>query len=120
MAEPELEREEDTMPKPNLVQELAAADVKQELPPTHYVLRGQHHVSPLVANQLPEPIPVIDLSQLSSDAQEAAKLQAALQGWGLFLVYTHTYTVDRFHKIYCLHSRIFIARKFIFKLKCEK
>ncbi|WVZ54014.1 hypothetical protein U9M48_004884 [Paspalum notatum var. saurae] len=89
MAEPELEREEDTMPKPNLVQELAAADVKQELPPTHYVLRGQHHVSPLVANQLPEPIPVIDLSQLSFDAQEAAKLQAALQGWGLFLVINH-------------------------------
>ncbi|KAJ1274705.1 hypothetical protein BS78_05G082400 [Paspalum vaginatum] len=95
-AEPEPEWEEETTPKPNLVQELAvAAGVKQELPPTRYVLWGQHHgdgggVSPLVANQLPEPIPVIDLSRLPSDAREAAKLQAALQGCGLFfLVINH-------------------------------
>ncbi|WP_323193003.1 2-oxoglutarate and iron-dependent oxygenase domain-containing protein, partial [Halostella sp. PRR32] len=35
-----------------------------------------------------EPIPAIDLSRLSA-ADEADKLRAALQSWGLFLVTNH-------------------------------
>ena len=39
----------------------------------------------LVADEMPEPIPLIDLSRLT-EADEADKVRAALQTWGLFLV----------------------------------
>jgi hypothetical protein len=68
---------------PTPVQELAAA---VEVPPKRYVVREQDRPSSLLAAaDMPEPIPVIDLSRLS-DAAEADKLQAALQSWGLVLV----------------------------------
>jgi len=65
------------------VQELAAGVVE---PPSQSVL--QEHDRPeslLLATNLPEPIPVIDLSRLPA-ADEASKLRSALQTWGLFLV----------------------------------
>lgn len=66
------------------VQELAAT---LEEPPSQYVLREKDRPgSPLVADDMPEPLPVINLSRLSEDAAEAAKLESALQSWGLVLV----------------------------------
>jgi isopenicillin N synthase-like dioxygenase len=60
------------------VQELAAA---VDEPPSRYVRPElDRH-----ADEMPEPIPLIDLSRLNND-DEADKLRAALQTWGLFLV----------------------------------
>ena len=59
------------------VQELAAA---VEEPPPQYMVDEM-----LVADEMPEPIPPIDLNRLT-EADEADKLRAALQNWGLFLV----------------------------------
>ncbi|CAL5051368.1 unnamed protein product [Urochloa decumbens] len=71
---------------PTPVQELAAVVVE---PPNQLVLREQDRPgSLLLATDMPEPIPMIDLSRLPA-ADEAAKLQSALQGWGLFLVTNH-------------------------------
>ena len=42
----------------------------------------------LAADEMPEPIPLIDLSRLMA-VDEANKLRAALQTWGLFLVSVH-------------------------------
>jgi hypothetical protein len=65
------------------VQELAAA--VQE-PPSRYVRPEQDRQHGLLtADEMPEPIPLVDLSRLT-DADEADKLRAALQTWGLFLV----------------------------------
>jgi hypothetical protein len=65
------------------VQELAAGVVE---PPSQFVLQEQDRPeSLLLASNLPEPIPVIDLSRLAA-AEEASKLRSALQTWGLFLV----------------------------------
>lgn len=72
---------------PRVVQELAAGGVEE--PPSRYVLREQDRAGGLlVAGEMPEPIPVIDLSRLSA-ADEADKLRVALQSWGLFLVTNH-------------------------------
>ncbi|GJN29500.1 hypothetical protein PR202_gb17726 [Eleusine coracana subsp. coracana] len=69
---------------PTPVQELAAA---VEEPPNRYVLREQDRPGSLLAvADMPEPIPVIDLSRLSDDPVEAHKLKSALQSWGLVLV----------------------------------
>jgi predicted aconitase len=66
------------------VQELAAA---VEEPPSRYVRPEQErHAGLVAADEMPEPIPLIDLSRLT-DADEADKLRAALQTWGLFLVH---------------------------------
>ncbi|CAN6190538.1 unnamed protein product [Urochloa humidicola] len=71
---------------PTPVQELAAGVVE---PPSQFVLQEQDRPgSLLLATGMPEPIPMIDLSRLS-DADEVAKLQSALQSWGLFLVANH-------------------------------
>ncbi|CAL5037112.1 unnamed protein product [Urochloa decumbens] len=71
---------------PTPVQELAAVVVE---PPNQFVLRKQDRPgSLLLATDMPEPIPMIDLSRLPA-ADEAAKLQSALQRWGLFLVTNH-------------------------------
>lgn len=72
-----------------LVQELAA---KVQQPPSRYMQPEQYHpVSLDVGAETLEPIPVIDLSRLSStaggaDDDESGKLRLALQTWGLFLV----------------------------------
>ncbi|WVZ82280.1 hypothetical protein U9M48_029563 [Paspalum notatum var. saurae] len=72
---------------PTPVQELAGA---AEEPPSRYVLREQDRPgSLLVADDMPEPIPVVDLSRLPDDAAEAAKLRSALQSWGFVLVSNH-------------------------------
>lgn len=69
------------------MQELAAT---LEEPPSRYVLQEKdRRGSPLVADDMPEPLPVINLSRLSEDATEAAKLESALQSWGLVLVTNH-------------------------------
>uniref|UniRef100_UPI003FA61587 Os06g0176700 protein n=1 Tax=Oryza sativa TaxID=4530 RepID=UPI003FA61587 len=71
---------------PAIVQELAAAGVEE--PPSRYVLGEKDRSDELVAAELPEPIPVVDLSRLAG-ADEAAKLRAALQNWGFFLLTNH-------------------------------
>ena len=70
---------------PPIVQELAAG--VQE-PPSRYVVRDQDRPAAAAAAAMPEPIPIVDLSRLSAadDGGEVAKLQSALQNWGLFLV----------------------------------
>ncbi|CAN6179114.1 unnamed protein product [Urochloa humidicola] len=68
------------------VQELAAGVMG---PPSQFVLEEQDRPgSMLLAIDMPEPIPMIDLSRLPA-ADETAKLQSALQSWGLFLVTNH-------------------------------
>lgn len=71
-----------------LVQELAA---KVQQPQSRYVQPEQYHpVSLDVGAETLEPIPLIDLSRLSTaggaDDDESGKLRLALQTWGLFLV----------------------------------
>ena len=75
---------------PPIVQELAAG--VQE-PPSRYVVRDQDRPAAAAAAAMPEPampepIPIVDLSRLSAadDGGEVAKLQSAVQNWGLFLV----------------------------------
>ncbi|OEL16235.1 Protein SRG1 [Dichanthelium oligosanthes] len=73
---------------PPIVQELAAG--VQE-PPSRYVAHEQDRPAVAAAAAMPEPIPIVDLSRLSAadddgGANEVAKLQSALQNWGLFLV----------------------------------
>ncbi|KAM0888263.1 hypothetical protein ACQ4PT_028479 [Festuca glaucescens] len=71
---------------PKTVQELAAA---VDEPPSRYVRpEKERHAGLLAADEMPEPIPLIDLSRLT-EADEADKLRAALQTWGLFLVTNH-------------------------------
>uniref|UniRef100_A0A8I6YVL8 Fe2OG dioxygenase domain-containing protein n=2 Tax=Hordeum vulgare subsp. vulgare TaxID=112509 RepID=A0A8I6YVL8_HORVV len=67
------------------VQELAAA---VEEPPRQYLVheRDQDHL--LAADEMPDPIPLVDLGRLMT-ADEAHKLREALQTWGLFLVTNH-------------------------------
>ena len=65
------------------MQELAST---VEEPPREYVVDDM-----LDADEMPEPIPLIDLSRLTTAAaaDEADKLRAALQTWGFFLVSEH-------------------------------
>uniref|UniRef100_A0A0E0JYH5 Fe2OG dioxygenase domain-containing protein n=1 Tax=Oryza punctata TaxID=4537 RepID=A0A0E0JYH5_ORYPU len=73
---------------PAIVQELAAAGVEE--PPSRYLLREKDRCDvDLVAGDLPEPIPVVDLSRLAGGGDEATKLRAALQNWGFFLLTNH-------------------------------
>ncbi|XP_062228222.1 2-oxoglutarate-dependent dioxygenase 11-like [Phragmites australis] len=71
---------------PTPVQEQAAA---VEEPPSRYIQREQNRPGSLLAADMPEPIPVVDLSRLPAAADEAAKLRSALHTWGLFLVTNH-------------------------------
>jgi hypothetical protein len=72
---------------PPNVQELAAAG-RDELP-SRYVVPDHDRPTSGVASD--DPIPVVDISRLSSGAaDEAAKLRSALQNWGLFLVRNST------------------------------
>ncbi|XP_047075402.1 jasmonate-induced oxygenase 4-like [Lolium rigidum] len=71
---------------PPNVQELAAAG-RDELP-SRYVVPDHDRPTSGVASD--DPIPVVDISRLSSGAaDEAAKLRSALQNWGLFLAIGH-------------------------------
>lgn len=79
-----------------LVQELAA---KVQQPQSRYVQPEQYHpVSLDVGAETLEPIPLIDLSRLSTaggaDDDESGKLRLALQTWGLFLVANHGIETD--------------------------
>ncbi|KAM0892451.1 hypothetical protein ACQ4PT_025753 [Festuca glaucescens] len=78
---------EETWRLPKVVQELAAG--VKELPSRYVLPEQDRHGVLLVGNEMPDPIPVIDLSRLPVEADESDKLKAALQGWGLFLVINH-------------------------------
>jgi hypothetical protein len=65
---------------PPIVQELVAG--VQE-PPSWYVVPEEDRS--MAGSEMPEPIPIIDLSRLSA-SEEVAKLRSALENWGLFLV----------------------------------
>uniref|UniRef100_A0ACD5WLK1 Uncharacterized protein n=1 Tax=Avena sativa TaxID=4498 RepID=A0ACD5WLK1_AVESA len=66
---------------PKTVQEVAAA---VEEPPSRYLQPElDRH-----AGEMPEPIPLVDLSRLT-DADEADKLHTALNTWGFFLATNH-------------------------------
>lgn len=74
---------------PPIVQELAA---NVPGPPSQYVVDEQDRPA-ITGSDMPEPIPVIDLSRLSASSSsdddsggELAKLRSALENWGLFLV----------------------------------
>ncbi|KAG2603906.1 hypothetical protein PVAP13_4NG028000 [Panicum virgatum] len=78
---------------PPIVQELAAGVPE---PQSRYVVRDQDRPAAAAAAAMPEPampepIPIVDLSRLSAadDGGEVAKLQSALQNWGLFLAVGH-------------------------------
>ncbi|KAM3244938.1 hypothetical protein ACQJBY_056334 [Aegilops geniculata] len=72
---------------PPIVQELVAGGVQE--PPGQYVVPEQDRPTAAVS-EMPEPIPVVDLSRLSANsADELAKLRSALQNWGLFLAVGH-------------------------------
>ena len=69
---------------PPIVQELVGAGVQE--PPSQYVLPVQDRPAAAVS-EMPEPIPIIDLSRLSAGrAEEFDKLRSALENWDLFLV----------------------------------
>ncbi|XP_044953009.1 protein SRG1-like [Hordeum vulgare subsp. vulgare] len=72
---------------PPIVQELVAEGVQE--PPGQYVVPEQDR--PAAAfSEMPEPIPVVDLSRLSADSpDELAKLRSALENWDLFLAVGH-------------------------------
>ncbi|CAO2173327.1 unnamed protein product [Urochloa humidicola] len=70
-----------------IVQELAAG--VQE-PPSRYVVREHDRPAAAASDAIPEPIPIVDLSRLSTAAtDEVAKLRSALQNWVLFLAVGH-------------------------------
>ncbi|KAI4998494.1 hypothetical protein ZWY2020_053836 [Hordeum vulgare] len=72
------------------VQELANVLGKPEVP-AQYVVRGHHDQQ--LATAITAPIPVIDLCRLftkdGAAINEASKLRAALESWGLFLLSNH-------------------------------
>ncbi|XP_044957187.1 protein SRG1-like [Hordeum vulgare subsp. vulgare] len=72
------------------VQELANVLGKPEVP-AQYVVRGHHDQQ--LSTAITAPIPVIDLCRLftkeGAATDEASKLRAALESWGLFLLSNH-------------------------------
>nr|ACG24524.1 leucoanthocyanidin dioxygenase [Zea mays]BBO36732.1 Fe(II)/2-oxoglutarate dependent dioxygenase [synthetic construct] len=73
-----------TVPTP--VKDLAAL---VDEPPSRFVQREEHRPGSLMlAADMPDPLPIVDLNKLST-ADEAAKLRSALQTWGLFLATNH-------------------------------
>ncbi|KAI4982918.1 hypothetical protein ZWY2020_023410 [Hordeum vulgare] len=73
---------------PPIVQELVGAGVKE--PPSQYVLPEQDRPAAAAVSEMPEPIPIIDLSRLSAGSpEEFAKLRSALENWNLFLAVGH-------------------------------
>lgn len=83
---------------PSIVQELVASVHE---PPSQYVVREQDRHT-MAGSEMPEPIPIIDLSRLSASdnsADEVIKLQSALENWGLFLVnFTPSILCDIFYQ----------------------
>ncbi|KAM3223892.1 hypothetical protein ACQJBY_057350 [Aegilops geniculata] len=72
---------------PPIVQELVGAGVQE--PPRQYVLPEQDRPTAVIS-EMPEPIPIIDLSRLSAgSAEEFGKLRPALENWDLFLAVGH-------------------------------
>lgn len=74
-----------TVTIPPIVQELVTS--VQE-PPSRYVIPEQNRAA-LAGSEMLDPIPIIDLSRLSSNADEVSKLRSALENWGLFLAVGH-------------------------------
>lgn len=70
---------------PTLAQVTATAAATHE-PPSRYVRHAKDRPAVVRAVDMPEPVPVIDIGQLLSCAQEAGKLRSALQSWGVFMV----------------------------------
>ncbi|KAL6898018.1 hypothetical protein ACP4OV_006614 [Aristida adscensionis] len=78
---------EESWKVPALVQDLAADAAE---PPSRYVVPEEDRPgSLLLAPDMPEPIPIVDLSRVLTDADEAGKLRSALQTWGFVLVTNH-------------------------------
>ncbi|KAJ1258262.1 hypothetical protein BS78_10G061500 [Paspalum vaginatum] len=97
------------------VQELAAG---VEEPPSRYVQREQDRPGRLLlAADMPEPLPVVDLGRLPA-ADEAAKLLAALQTWGLFMVTNHGISASLMGDVMSV-SREFFRQPLEEKLKCS-
>ncbi|XP_037469793.1 protein SRG1-like isoform X2 [Triticum dicoccoides] len=72
---------------PPIVQELVAGGLQE--PPGQYVVPEQDRPAATVS-EMPEPIPIVDLSRMSSNsAEEFTKLQSALENWDLFLAVGH-------------------------------
>jgi isopenicillin N synthase-like dioxygenase len=95
---------------PKTVQEMAAAVME---PPTGYVRPElDRH-----ADEMPEPIPLIDLGRLT-DADEAEKLRTALDSWGLFLVTNHGIEDSLLDAMMSV-SRDFFGQPLEEKLKCS-
>ncbi|KQK19353.1 hypothetical protein BRADI_1g47820v3 [Brachypodium distachyon] len=70
------------------VQELVTG--VQDEPPSRYVIPEQNRRPVVAGSEMPHPIPIIDLSRLSNNnADEVARLQSALENWGLFLAVGH-------------------------------
>ena len=73
-----------------LMQEVAAGGLAA--PPSRYVLREKDRPTG-GGSAAAEPLdfPTVDVQRLAEpgDVEEAAKLQAALESWGLFAVRTH-------------------------------
>ncbi|KAM3194908.1 hypothetical protein ACQJBY_071134 [Aegilops geniculata] len=73
---------------PSIVQELVT--YVQE-PPSQYVVPEQNRPD-IACYEMPDPIPIIDLSRLpapGNSSDEVAKMQSALENWGLFLAVGH-------------------------------
>lgn len=84
------EADHDSWRIPSTVQELAAT---MEEPPSRYLIPEQERLDggqQLVGEEMPEPVPAIDLCRLLAshdDAEEeSGKLRSALLNWGFFLV----------------------------------
>lgn len=70
------------------VQELVTG--VQDEPPSRYVIPEQNRRPVVAGSEMPHPIPIIDLSRLSNNnADEVARLQSALENWGIFLAVGH-------------------------------
>jgi hypothetical protein len=86
---------------PPIVQELAAGVHE---PPSQYMV-GEKDRPAIAGSDMPEPIPVVDLSRLSASngedsAGELAKLRSALEDWGLFLVNKSTTAFVSYYKLF--------------------
>ncbi|KAL6898019.1 hypothetical protein ACP4OV_006615 [Aristida adscensionis] len=101
---------------PTPVQELAAG---VQAPPSRYVQREQDRPGHrFLAADMPEPIPIVDLSKLLTDADELAKLRSALQAWGLVMVTNHGVEACLMDELMNA-SRQFFRQPMEEKLKCS-
>ncbi|KAF7104399.1 hypothetical protein CFC21_105299 [Triticum aestivum] len=82
---------------PPIVQELVAGGLQE--PPGQYVVPEQDRPAATVS-EMPEPIPIVDLSRMSSNsAEEFTKLQSALENWDLFLILSNGFFKSPVHRV---------------------